>query len=222
MNKKITIVISSRDEENEELIKNINETICVDCSIMFIQNNGISLTKVYQDALEKSETDIVVFMHDDIKFLKIDWGKELIRMFNEHKEFGIIGVAGSSEFYKEGMWWINEKIYGQVMHEQNGNVWLTSFSSLLKKDLEEVCVIDGLFMAVHKQRITKGFDKSIDGFHFYDIDFCLSNFLDKKTKIGVTTNIRLMHKSVGALSDGWLENREIINNKYKNYLPIKL
>ena len=108
------------------------------------------------------------------------------------------------------------------MHKHDGKSWLTVFSPLLTKDLEEVCVIDGLFMAVKRSRITKNFDPELPGFDFYDIDFCLANYVDGKTKIGVTTNIRLAHKSIGELSETWYTNRDIINNKYGDYFPIKL
>lgn len=220
----ITVVVSSKKDSNESmsLLQNINESIGVSCNIMYIQNNGVSLTTVYQDAMEKSSTDIVVFVHDDIEFLRSGWGIELLRMFNEHKEYGIIGVAGSAEFDSNAMWWNYNKKYGQVLHRSEGKSWLTSFSPLLKQDLAEVCVIDGLFMAVHKKRISKGFSKDVEGFNFYDIDFCLSNFLDKKTKIGVTTHIRMAHNSVGALSENWFKNKEIINNKFKENYPISI
>jgi hypothetical protein len=180
----------------------------------------VGLTTVYYEAMSKCETDIIVFIHDDIEFLRNGWGTELMRMFNEHQDYGIIGVAGSAEFEYNAMWWNYPKKYGQVLHRNEGQSWLTTFSPLLKKDLEEVCVIDGLFMAVHRNRISKEFNKEIQGFNFYDIDFCLSNFLDKNTKIGVTTNIRIAHNSVGKLSENWFQNREIINKKYGEYYPI--
>lgn len=222
MEKLLTIVIPSRKnvKESQMLLENIEGTVGVPCNIMYIQNDGVGLTRVYHDAMEKVETDIVVFIHDDIEFLRNGWGAELIRMFSEHQDYGIIGIAGSAEFDNKAMWWNYEKKYGQVLHRNEGQSWLTSFSPLLKKDLEEVCVIDGLFMAVSKERISKDFDVELQGFNFYDIDFCLNNFLDKKTKIGVTTNIRVAHNSVGKLSENWFKNREIINEKYGNHYPI--
>lgn len=222
MEKLLTIVIPSRKnvKESQMLLENIEGTVGVPCNIMYIQNDGVGLTRVYHDAMEKVETDIVVFIHDDIEFLRNGWGAELIRMFSEHQDYGIIGIAGSAEFDNKAMWWNYEKKYGQVLHRNEGQSWLTSFSPLLKKDLEEVCVIDGLFMAVSKERISKDFDVELQGFNFYDIDFCLNNFLDKKTKIGVTTNIRVAHNSVGKLSENWFKNREIINEKYGEYYPI--
>jgi hypothetical protein len=97
---------------------------------------------------------------------------------------------------------------------------LTAFSPLLKQDLEEVVVIDGLFMAVHRKRISKNFNRKLDFFDFYDINLCLSNYEDGKCKIGVTTNIRLAHNSIGKLKESWFTNREIINAKFGHLYPI--
>lgn len=220
MEKRLTIVISSREDSNEKLISNIDKTISCSYDLNFIKNDGVSLSSVYRQALIDSPNDIILFIHDDIEFLVKGWGKELIRLFENNQEYGIIGVAGSAEFDENAMWWNYNKKYGQVLHRNNGKSWLTTFSPLLKEDLKDVCVVDGLFIAVDKTRISKNFSGEIDGFNFYDIDFCLSNFLDKKTKIGVTTNIRLAHNSIGKLSENWYINKEIINNKYKDYYPI--
>ena len=229
MDETISIVVCSTKsaEENEKFIKNIEETTECTCHVFYLVNmEGVGLTKIYGDFIKSTEIqnkdDIVVFIHADIEFLKRGWDREIIRLFNENKDYGIIGVAGSAQFDQKGAWWNYEKKYGQVLHRSEGKSWLTAFSPLLKKDLEEVCVIDGLFMAVHTKRISKDFDESIKGFDFYDIDFCLANFIDKKTKIGVTTNIRVAHNSVGKLKPTWYENRDLINEKYKNYLPINL
>ena len=223
-NTEITIVVSSRSlkEEKTDFIKNIEDTCGVKYRLIFITNNGNDLTKVYNNMFQMTSTDIVIFMHDDIEFLKYGWGEEVVRLFNDNQEYGIIGVAGSAEFDDKAAWWQYKKIYGQVMHKSEGKVWLSAFSPLLKKDLEEVCVIDGLFMAVHNKRIIKRFDNDLKGFHMYDIDFCLSNFLTNEVKIGVTTNIRIAHCSVGKLSNQWYENRDFINDKFKNNYPIKV
>ena len=168
------------------------------------------------------DTNIIVFIHDDVEFLKKGWGKEIIRLFNENKKFGIIGVAGSAQFDENAAWWNYEKKYGQVLHRSEGKSWLTAFSPLLKKDLQEVVVIDGLFMAVHRERVAENFSREIDFFDFYDIYFCIANYLSKKTKIGVTTNIRMAHNSVGKLKDSWFKNREIIVDKFGKYFPIEV
>lgn len=225
MIKQITLVVSSREDETakSDYIENVKATCGYNLHIVFLVNSGgTSLTKVYKDMLDQIDDEIIVFAHDDIEFLRPDWGKELVRMFTQHKEFGIIGIAGSAEFDENAAWWQYNKIYGQVLHRHDGKSWLTAFSPLLDKDLEEVCVVDGLFFAVYKSRITKTFDTNFEGFNMYEIDFCLANFLDGKTKIGVTTNIRVAHSSIGETKENWFINRKKLNKKYKENYPIKV
>ena len=227
MDNKISVVVASRKttEENKEFIEHIKETCDCDTHVYMIHNpGGVSISKIYADMMDNKEidTNIIVFIHDDVEFLKKGWGKEIIRLFNENKKFGIIGVAGSAQFDENAAWWNYEKKYGQVLHRSEGKSWLTAFSPLLKKDLQEVVVIDGLFMAVHRERVAENFSREIDFFDFYDIYFCIANYLSKKTKIGVTTNIRMAHNSVGKLKDSWFKNREIIVDKFGKYFPIEV
>lgn len=227
MDSKIAVVVCSKKntEENKGFVEHIKETCGCDTHVYMIHNpDGVSLSKIYADMVVNKEidSDIIVFIHDDIEFLKKGWGKEVLRLFNEHKEYGIIGVAGSAQFDENGAWWNYEKKYGQVLHRSEGKSWLTAFSPLLTKDLEDVVVIDGLFMAVHKRRISENFSRELDGFDMYDIWFCLSNFFAKKCKIGVTTNIRLAHNSIGRLKETWYKNREKINNEFGSKFPVEL
>lgn len=221
----LSVIFSSRKdgEENREFIEHIQKTCGYSAHVFHIHNpTGVALTKIYNDMLssDTDDSDIAVLIHDDIEFLKDGWGKEIVRLFNDHKDYSIIGVAGSAQFDENGAWWNYKKKYGQVLHRHDGKSWLTAFSPLLDHDLQEVCVIDGLFMAVNKKRITSKFDEEIQGFDFYEIDACLANYIDGKYKIGVTTNIRIAHNSIGQLKDTWYENREKVIAKYKEYLPI--
>lgn len=225
MDNSIAVVVCSREnsEQKKDFIQHIKDTCGCNAHVYFLINqDGVGLTQIYEDMLKSDKVDnnVIVFIHDDIEFLKKGWGAEILRLFNEHKDYGIIGVAGSAQFDENGAWWQYKKKYGQVLHRHDGKSWLTAFSPLLDHDLQEVCVIDGLFMAVHKKRISKNFDPEVKGFNFYDIDFCLANYIDGKTKIGVTTNIRIAHNSVGEMKPEWYENREQINKKYKDYYPI--
>ena len=86
----------------------------------------------------------------------------------------------------------------------------------------EVCVIDGLFIGVHKKRITSNFDTDFKGFNHYDTSFCLDNYLDGECKIGVTTNIRIAHNSIGVTKQEWFDNKELLNFKFDEYYPIKV
>lgn len=226
MENKISVVVCSKKttEENKGFIEHIKETCGCDTHVYMIHNpDGISISKIYADMVTNQEidTDILVFIHDDIEFLRKGWGKEILRLFNEHEDYGIIGVAGSAQFDEHGAWWNYEKKFGQVLHRSEGKSWLTAFSPLLDKDLQEVVVIDGLFMAIHKKRIIENFNRDLQGFDMYDIFMTLANHF-AGVKIGVTTNIRLAHNSIGRLKDTWYQNREIINEKFGKYFPIDI
>lgn len=227
MDNSIAVVVCSREnsEQKKDFIQHIKDTCGCNAHVYFLINqDGVGLTQIYEDMIksDKVDSNVIIFIHDDIEFLKKGWGAEILILFNKHKDYGIIGVAGSAQFDENGAWWQYNKKYGQVLHRHDGKSWLTAFSPLLDHDLQEVCVIDGLFMAVHKKRISKNFDPEVKGFNFYDIDFCLANYIDGKTKIGVTTNIRIAHNSVGEMKPEWYTNRDQINEKYKDYYPIDL
>ncbi len=226
----IAVLFCTREEvgAKDDFMTHLSDTCGCDggeITIYCMRNSdGAPLARLYADMVDSDQIDaeIIVFIHDDIEFLKEGWGKEIIRLFKENKDYGIIGVAGSAQFDSNAAWWNYDKKYGQVLHRQDGKSWLSTFSPLLDKDLEEVAVIDGLFMAVNRSRISKNFSRELEGFDMYDIDFCLANFVDKKCKIGVTTNIRIAHNSIGRLKDTWYKNRDIINKKYERYYPIDI
>lgn len=222
---KITVVVCSRqtDKEKNDFLEHIKSTCGYNVHVMFLINSeGVSLTKIYNDMLEKLDTEVVIFIHDDIEFLRKGWGAEIARLFKANEEYGIIGVAGSAEFDEKGAWWNYDKKYGQVLHRSNGKSWLSAFSPLLDKDLEETCVIDGLFMAVHTKRISKHFDNDFEGFNHYDTSFCISNYIDGKCKIGVTTNIRMAHNSIGETKPNWFDNLQKLNEKFSEYYPLNV
>ena len=229
MEESIAIVYCTREKSGESntFVDHLKETCGCNCHVFAIHNpGGVSISKIYGDILKSSDVNdnIIAFIHDDIEFLRKGWGKELLRLFNEHEDYGIIGVAGSAQFDAGAAWWNYDKKFGQVLHRAEGKSWLTTFSPLLEKDLQEVVVIDGLFIAVNKNKINENFSRDLDGFDFYDIDFCLSNYFSKdwKYKIGVTTNIRVAHNSVGKLKPSWYANRNLINKKFGEHYPIDI
>lgn len=224
---KMIIGVSSRENSlspnNKELIKHLKFTCGIDCDVIVYQNNGVALSKVYNEIIKNNEDcERFVFLHDDIKIVTMNWGREINKLFDENPEYGIIGVAGSKTLLGDCKWWAhNESCRGKVIHElENQGKFLTVFSFPCV-DIEEVCCIDGLFIAFDKTRIKHRFDEDFKGFHFYDINFSLDNFFDG-VKVGVTNNVRLIHKSGGDASQPmWIENKNKTIEKYRKYLPIK-
>ena len=186
-----------------------------------INNGDKSLSQVYNEILSEAKTDIVVLCHDDIYFDTSSWYSKLLKHF-EKTEYGIIGMAGTTSMPSTGMWWQDrKKMVGIVNHENGGKKWESRYADSVGNLILETVIVDGLFIAIHKKRIKKTFNEEFKGFHFYDIPFCFENHLEG-VKVGVITNIRITHKSIGQTNEQWEENRKLFEEKYKSNLPLKL
>ena len=187
-----------------------------------VTNGEKNLSQVYNEIISESLNDIVVLCHDDIYFDTKNWGQKLEKLFEKNEEFSIIGIAGTTEMPKSGMWWEDRsKMCGIVNHEHNGKKWESRYSDSLQNSIKEVVIVDGLFIAINKNKIKHTFDETVSGFHMYDVNFCFRNYLEN-VKIGVTTSVRVTHKSVGETNNLWEKNRVIFSKKYKSNLPTKI
>ena len=218
----LTVIFSTRNY-NDTHIEHIKKTAGVGKNIEVIQyiNNGeYSLTELYNKGIKESLNNIVIFCHDDIIFTKNGWGRKIVKQFQKNQEYGILGVAGSNYMPNTGRWWDTfPTIYGKVRHQHEGKEWDSIYSRSLGNQLTETINVDGLFFAINKERIKKSFDENIKGFHFYDLDFCVNNYLSG-VKIGVTYEVKITHKSIGITNDEWEKNKHQFIDKYNNDLPL--
>jgi hypothetical protein len=107
---------------------------------------------------------------------------------------------------------------GQVYHQHEGKKWLSEYNKSFGSKIIETVLVDGLFLAINKKRIKTNFDESFDGFHFYDVSFCFSNFL-KGVKIGTISNVPITHLSIGMTNQKWEDNRIKFSTIYSKELP---
>jgi len=217
---------------NDHIYKTIGISNSFEFSIHPYENyNQYSLTEVYNKALnELDKKDAVfVFCHNDIEFDTKDWGKILLNHFNRrNNNYQIIGVAGTTELNSHGCWWLDatgknmnfSKMIGIVNHDNGVRKWESKYSNP-HFGVKPVVVIDGLFMAVDPEDIEHPFDETYRGFHFYDLSFCFPNYLDG-CNIGVITDIRITHHSIGITNQQWEQNRQQFVTQYADELPVKI
>lgn len=178
-----------------------------------------SLSDVYNIILKKATNDIVILCHDDIYFETNSWGNKIIKHFKKNPEYGILGVAGSTNIPKSGMWWEDrKKMRGIVNHEHEGRKWESKYSSGIGNNIDNVVLVDGLFLVINKKNIKKTFNSDVKGFHFYDVDFSFRNYIEG-VKIGVIYDVRVTHKSIGQTNQQWEDNRQIFVENNKDVLP---
>ena len=130
-------------------------------------------------------------------------------------------MAGTTDIPENGMWWSDRtKMVGIVNHEHQNKKWESKYSNGFFNEIFQVCLVDGLFIAINKEKIQKNFNEEVSGFHFYDVTFCVENHLSD-VKIGVIYDVRVTHKSIGVTNEKWEENRMEFAERFKSDLPIK-
>ncbi len=222
MKNNIVVVFSSHlsEEENQKFIKHIDNTIGVKHKTICYPNfNQYSLAEIYNDAIKTHRVDNCIFVmcHNDIVIKTPNWGKILLNHYNK-TNYAIIGIAGSTFIPKSGMWWEDRsKMYGIVEHTNGISEWVSEYSNEFY-GVKPVVMIDGLFMSFDPDKIVNNFNTNYGKFHYYDITFCIDNYLNDQD-IGVITSIRVLHKSIGQTNDSWEQNRIKFSNEYS--LPIR-
>ena len=216
-------IICSTKKPDEKFKSHVLKSCGINnAEFIFYENPGImSLTQVYQKGLKEAKYDTIVFLHDDISFTGDSWARKLKKLFDT-SDYGIIGLAGTTDLGTEGKWWEDKnKMVGIVKHTNGQKTWENKYSGAFPKQIIPTVNVDGLFIAVNRQRIKYEFDTTIPGFHFYDIDFSFGNFANG-VKVGVTTDIRVIHRGLGETNQEWDENRKVFIEKFKDKLPASI
>ena len=222
-NEVVSVVVSTRkiDSTYYDHIKRMFSH--PNTEILMYENDGqMSLTQVYNKGLKESVNDIVVFMHDDLILETSNMTPKIVKLFEKHPDYGIIGIAGTDKL-TSGMWWQNrENMFGVVGHIHEGKRHVNHYSKGVFNDvLKDVVIVDGLFFIVRKSLLKKEFNEQFEGFHFYDISFCVENQFEG-VKIGLTTKFGVTHKSVGITNKQWEKNKLLFEALFEKRLPLTI
>ncbi len=225
----ISLIICSREGYiSDTLMRNINDTVKLPYELVVIDNskNEYSIFDAYNTGAERSKSDILCFMHEDILFKTYGWGL-IVKEALMNPQVGVIGVAGSKVKTKTiSPWWIadnyqsNDIFFNNVIHTEDELVKLQSLN--VKGDnLIEVAVIDGVWMCCKKHIWENAkFDSvTYNNFHFYDLDLCMQVYMQGFRNY-VFTNIFIEHNSTGNINYEWINAAQAFHKKWQNNLPI--
>lgn len=203
MNKPVYIVAASRDNDNGCFIDVTYSVWGNKSNIHFVRkrNNTKPLQVLYNEILNSQEFkgSYVIFCHDDV-YIDSYLNVQRINDVFECTKFSIIGLAGSEKLSltRPCLWHLNQGKHGVVNHSTSENNIMV-FSSNFGNTPNKTLVVDGLFMAVDVDKCVETgtfFDeKCPSGFHFYDLDFCLTAHKNG-LKCGVYP-FSVVHKSHG-------------------------
>ncbi|MBK7224510.1 MAG: glycosyltransferase [Saprospiraceae bacterium] len=95
---------------------------------LIIQRINIQYFQAYNIGASRAKYEILCFVHDDLFYMTQDWGKKLIKHF-EDSEIGLIGVAGARFKSKYNSGW------GCSHKRLRANVQETSPDGTIKKNV---------------------------------------------------------------------------------------
>jgi glycosyltransferase involved in cell wall biosynthesis len=222
----LSIIVCSRDPEMlRQVSDNIKDTIGVAYEIIAIQNSGgrYGICQAYNIGAEKSKYPFLCFIHEDLVFHTVDWGQKLLRHLS-HPSVGLIGVAGG--VYKSKTisgWGIDPVEFARMRVLQgygNGQPNKLFYSNPKDEFISDVVSVDGLWLATKREvwRDIRFDEKTLSGFHFYDLDFSLQVL--QQFRVCVIYDILIEHKSAGTLNSEWIESAILFHQKWENMLPM--
>lgn len=184
--------------------------------------NRIGLSSIYNDAITRSQSDILIFLHDDV------WLEDpalLKKIATGLRKFDVIGVAGNKKIIKnQPSWFFSEykndqfirddlkNFSGSIYHGTPGRANLSMFG-----ESPATCkLMDGVFLAANRETLRRSqvkFDPTFE-FDFYDLDFCRQACL-QNLKIG-TWPIKIIHKSSGEFGKAsWKHGLDLYLRKWE-------
>ncbi len=207
-----------------QVTENIKKTIGSKFEILHFDNkNGSrSLCEVYNKLANRAAYPYLCFIHEDILFTTINWGKEVEHIFYSDREIGLIGIAGckyKSNFFSGWFSGVKELDCANYTHQYSDGLEKVKLSPD-GTNLHEVVCIDGVFMCCRKEVwLNNNFDEDLlKGFHFYDIDFSLR--IAKDFKVVVTYQLELIHiTSGGDYGNNWVAEAIKYHKKTNIDLP---
>jgi glycosyltransferase involved in cell wall biosynthesis len=224
----VSVIICSKDPAQLSAVSiNVANTIGVPYEIVYIDNQEgrYGICQAYNFGAEKSQFDILCFMHEDLIFHTPDWGTAVINHLG-NQSIGLIGVAGSTYCSKNNAgWWNNPEEFLRFKFYQSypsGKLTEYHYKNPCGENLTDVVSVDGLWFCVRKEvwRQHRFDEVNFKGFHFYDLDFSLQ--IKGSKRVCVMYDVLIEHLSPGTINFSWIDNFFIFRQKWKPCLPMSV
>lgn len=200
----VTVITVSKDFTQSDKIEEriVSNTDYPSVNIVVKQGNANgSLAGIYNEAAESVESDVLIFVHEDVFFKNPQW-LQRVTMHLQEQPNTIIGVAGTKVYTKlAGTWpslseFTREDVYQGDMHYYVNPENLT---------YDYVQVLDGCFLACLASVWQKlKFSNNLEGYHYYDVDFSLRAH-NQGCFVTVLYGLGVEHMSSGRLNAAWVK-----------------
>jgi Glycosyltransferase like family len=175
---------------------------------ILIQEGYSSATKAYNDAIDNSWNDLVVFVHQDVILPEL-WISDLERALDyldrDDPNWGVIGS------------------YGETLHDGSRGHVYSSGLGIMGQAFERPARIQTLDEIVLILRKSSGlrFDERLPGFHMYGVDICVS--AEEAGRKNYAICAFCIHNTQPSLilGDDFYECYRYIKRRCKKHLPIQ-
>ena len=158
-----------------------------------------SMTSGYNEGMNSTDAKYKIYLHQDVFITDRYFLCEMIDIFTNHKEVGMIGIVGAPKVNDSGVMFNSEEIISMYSEENCDIDLCDTYSNLNSYDCIAVEAIDGFLMATQydipwREDLFKEFD-------FYDASQSME-FIRKGYKVVVP----LMNKPICVHEDGSILN----------------
>jgi hypothetical protein len=177
---------------------------------IIIKHNYRAASLAYNEAIEESKNDIILFVHQDVYFPET-WFPSFINALsyfeNEKINWGVLGCFGIREECNKGI------AYGKVY----SNGWGAIGREIIKP--EPVQTLDEIVLVIKKSSGLR-FDPTLPHFHMYGADICMSAKDRGMTSYVLPAFCIHNTNQIVSLTSEFYECYRHIKKRWKKNLPI--
>lgn len=180
--------------------------------------NAYCMTAGYNKAMNDTDAKYKVYLHQDALIINKNFIYDFLNLFENDRNIGMVGVAGSKIIPTNAIWWESNQKYGKIYDSHTGIMKELAFFEI-DGNFEDVKCIDGVIMIT--QYDVQWREDIFNGWHFYDISQSVE-FIKNGYKVVIPKQISpwCVHDSgVSNASNGYENYRKVFLKNY-NFLDI--
>lgn len=164
---KIAFIICSNNKqlylECEKYLLSLDNPQNREIEIIKIEN-AKSMASGYNQGMNKSDAKYKVYLHQDVFIINKHFIEDVIRLFEENPEYGMLGVLGCNYMVKDANYWNHWNV--GCVYAWN-SLKLIDVQMKKNKYIENVNAIDGLLMMTQYDFSWR--EDFLDGYDMYDV-----------------------------------------------------
>ncbi|MEO8675858.1 MAG: glycosyltransferase [Casimicrobiaceae bacterium] len=215
----ISVIICSIDERKFAAVSSNYRALLANTPHEIIGiHDARSLAEGYNRGVREAQGELLIFSHDDIEIVSVDFCGALRRAAEVLDVFGVIGTSKLVWAFWPAAG--HPHLHGWIAHPTaEGNGCEVSVYGVDGPVTTGLQALDGVFFAAKREVVERvPFDEAtFDGFHGYDVDFTFATHL-AGFRVGTTAEIALVHASSGHFGPEWERYAVKLDVKYAERL----